>query len=146
MWIDCREAYLKQLRGKVAKNAGMLGKSKFARAVNASIGDALKQAACERMGTERMQSHTEYVVKDDTLSVIIKMGRKKPVEETYQYLTKEQLGEYLSGTEQTTALELASHDPHVYFLLRHHYGGDAEAVETGMREIGILQTKRRRRQ
>ena len=140
MWIDTREAFLEKLRGHVSSKAGMKGKSKLARSVNNALGNAFVEAQLERQATELMSSKCVYNIDDDTLYVKYTPLRKI-VEHTYEYLDKKQLKHDLQGTEQVSILDLAMHDPHIYHLIQYHYGN----VEDGMRDVGILQEKRRRK-
>lgn len=140
-WIDVRDAYLERLRGKSSKTAGYVDRSRLARSIASTFGDALQQAVVEREGTERMAR--EYALErvgDDELVVRYKRTpRSKTLErESYEYFDKEALRE-LEGA--TTELDVATYDPHVFFLLKYHYDGD---VEAGLRDVGLLQSKRRR--
>lgn len=140
IWINVRESYMNKLRGKVASNAGFTGKSKTARAVNRSCGDALLEANLERQGTNRMSATTRFDVSDtDTLTVTYKPdGSRSEITEVYQLLEKTALKTHVP--QSTTVLELATNDPHMYFLFKYHY----DDVEKGLGDCGLL-TKRRRR-
>lgn len=132
----------------VKTTAGFTGGSKLSRAVTSEMHDALEEATNERKGTERMTGKPVIAVADDDdgtkqLSVVYRAPKKKKdTSEIYEYVSKDELIESITGTEECTQLHLASFDPHIYFLIHHHFEGD---VETGMQELGILQKKRTRK-
>lgn len=144
LWIDTREAYLQKLRGKTQKGATMKGKSKLARTIKAAVGDALQEARMQDEGSKRVMSlsRTTYALTDgDVLTVTYKpKGARKPIQEVYQYAAKEELEEALKGGEPTSAMELATYDPQLFYLTHYHYGG----VDEGLQELGLVAKRRRR--
>lgn len=144
IWIDVRESYLEKLHGKCSTRAGYKGRSKMARSVSRVVGDALMEIKMENQGTDRFGAKTSFDVSDsDVLTVSYRpMGSRKNIQETYQLLDKDVMISDLKGFESTTALELATFDPQIFFLLKYHWGSDAQV---GMDKVGIPQKKRRRR-
>ena len=145
IWINAREEYLESLRGKVSKNASFCGASKLAKSIGRAFGDYLIDAQMTTQGTTRVSaSKISCSVSDgDVLSVqYTPFKGRKIINETYQLVSLEELIAGVADEEETTVLDLASYDPHKYWLFHYHYDGE---VEDGMKQAGILQTKRRRR-
>jgi hypothetical protein len=136
-----RAAYVAKLRKPVAKNAGFVGKSKFAQQVNASIGSALEQAEAERKGTDRLSAGKKAIVlaSDAGLQVVYRVGRKEVSESFSPFLNSDQAREAID--EATTPLALATSMPDIYWHMHYHYDGD---VEGALKTNGLLQNKRRR--
>lgn len=123
----------------VSQSAGMVGGSKLARAAATEMSDALEQAAMERRGAERMSSKPTFNV-DGTEMIVTYRPKRKDVTEVYDFVSKEQLIKDVSGTDECLEIDLATYEPHIYYLIRYHF----DNVESGMDELGIRQKRRRR--
>ena len=143
---DCRKEYMEQLKRPLASNAGMKGKGKFARSVNAHVGSELEARIAETKGAERMSvgKKVEFSRSDTECRVMYKVGRKV-VEETFEFMTHETLTRTVKefvGEARITALELATHHPNLYWLVHHHASGD---IEGELQSLDCLMRKRARR-
>jgi hypothetical protein len=129
-----RDAYIRQLDIRVASNVcGNLGA--FARQI---FGDEYERRQAEAAGEARaMASKIEFAEHDHLLVVTYKSGRRKFTEKVP--LVDADLGD---DAEPLTVLDLATHSPAQYWAWYRAWDGD---VERGLREGGLLQTKRRRK-
>jgi Zinc finger, C3HC4 type (RING finger) len=140
-----RDAYISEMRGKVANNAGFKGNSKFAKSVNRSIVGELEQRQMETKGGERCTGKNIKTEKtEEKLNVEYKVGRKIH-KESYDWMeledAKNGLLEGLAG-DSLDVLDCAIWHPEFYWCFYHHLNG--KELENFFRDSGILNNKRRK--
>lgn len=118
VWDDFQTQHKKEYVARFAARANALfvGNSALARAARTMATDALDQRRMETLGGERCMSkgkHTE--LQDGKLVVTYKVGRKTRREE---YDVED--GEAVPGSEEEEDLELAIHDPKMFWLRIHN--------------------------
>jgi hypothetical protein len=122
-----RDAYV----GRLTKNAGFVGRSKQARAVNRHCASELELRIRQNAGTDRYASTTYSIaVADDkeTFTVTYKVrGKRSPIAETYAFLptwddVQQAVDAALRDQELPVAdaLDLCTHYPEYWWLAKHY--------------------------
>ena len=143
--VDRRD-YMIKIKRPLASNAGMCGKGKFAKAVASYVGNEMALRMAENKGTDRLGAGKKALFKviDETLYITFKTGRRT-LKEQCSLVTHDEVHRAIRefvGEDGITALDLATHNPDLYWLLHHHSEGDVEEELGG---LGCLKSNRRRK-